>query len=366
MPSEIKLLTVNDSDAWESYLDLFPDTDIYYHYDFLKNFVKNSNSEINNSFCGQGYLLVYSDINGLVINPTIKRKIADLEYFKGIDEYKPYFDLISPYGYSGPIFLPSKDNLSKLRREYFVNTFTFFKEQNIVSEFIRFNPIIDNHKFFKGKYKAEVNSRIVAVNLRQELEVILSKMNKKTRNQIRRSKSKGVSVSIKNDKTSIEMFSKIYSETMKYNSASRKYDFDSSFFMDNFKNLKDKINLFVAELDGKIISGSLFINHNNSIHYYFSGTISDYRTFYPNNLIIWEAVKWGKSVGFSNLNLGGGRTSSNTDALFKFKKGFSDVVKDFYTIGLIYNNRMYNNLKDTKQKFFYQNEDSGFFPEYRQ
>ena len=152
---------------------------------------------------------------------------------------------------------------------------------------------------------------------------------------------------------------------MKFNTASKKYNFDFQFFINNFRNLKDKINLFVAELEGKMISGSLFINHNESIHYYFSGTNSNYRNFYPNNLIIWEAIKWAKSREISNLNLGGGRSNSDSDSLFKFKKGFSDIVKDFYTIGLVYNNRMYNNLKARKKKLFCQKEDTGFFPEYR-
>ena len=142
---------------------------------------------------------------------------------------------------------------------------------------------------------------------------------------------------------------------MKFNGASRKYDFDAQFFINNFTNLRGKINLFVAELEGEVISGSLFINHNDSLHYYFSGTKPNYRNFYPNNLIIWEAIKWAKLRQISNLNLGGGRTSSDSDSLFRFKKGFSDIVKDFYTIGLVYNKGMYSNLKERKKELLFEN-----------
>ena len=278
MPSKIKLLTVNDSSEWESYLDIFPNVDIYYHYNFLKNFTKNSNPEIHNSFCGQGYLLVFEDSSGLVINPIIKRRITEISYFNGIKEFKPYFDIISPYGYSGPLFL-ANDNMSNLIQSYFSDIPKFFKKENIISEFIRFNPFLSNHNPFEDSNDLKINSKVVVVDLHPDVDTLLSNMNKKTRNQIRRSNSKGVSVSIRNDEDSIIHFSKIYSETMKFNGASRKYDFDARFFINNFTNLRDKINLFIAELEGEIISGSLFINHNDSIHYYFSGTKPNYRNF---------------------------------------------------------------------------------------
>src|SRR5690606_4634354 len=64
-----------------------------------------------------------------------------------------YFDLVSPYGYGGPIITEYKLGCKSELLKGFENDFKKYCSDNkIVSEFVRFHPIICNAIDFKGIY----------------------------------------------------------------------------------------------------------------------------------------------------------------------------------------------------------------------
>ena len=68
----------------------------------------------------------------------------------------PWFDITTPYGYGGPIIIECEEGYEDELVLAFERSFSeYCKNNKIVSEFIRFHPIIDNAKVFSSIYSIE-------------------------------------------------------------------------------------------------------------------------------------------------------------------------------------------------------------------
>lgn len=98
--------------------------------------------------------------NGSIINQFIKRKIP-IEIDNSI-----YYDIITPYGYGGPIITECTGSKEELLQEYEEKFSQYCKENNVVSKFVRFHPIYKNYIDFKEMYNAKFNRYTLATNLK--------------------------------------------------------------------------------------------------------------------------------------------------------------------------------------------------------
>jgi len=64
--------------------------------------------------------------------------------------------------------------------------------------------------------------------------------------------------------------------------------------------------VFVAYADGEPAAESLFLIWNRRMLYATSGTLKKYRPYNPADILIWEAMLWGKRKGMKEFTLVGG------------------------------------------------------------
>ena len=114
--------------------ETFPD--VYYNPDYCKLYEESEN--------GVCETFEYSDENGCVVNVFIKRPVPWM-----IDGVQ-YFDIVTPYGYGGPLVIHST-NKQKLIKAFLENWMEYCKKENIVCEFVRFHPLLQNYLDFKKK-----------------------------------------------------------------------------------------------------------------------------------------------------------------------------------------------------------------------
>jgi len=57
------------------------------------------------------------------------------------------------------------------------------------------------------------------------------------------------------------------------------------------------------------------------MNYHLSGSLREYNSLAPTNLLLYKAALWGSEHGMKTLYLGGG-VGSGEDSLFKFKRSF--------------------------------------------
>jgi len=94
--------------------------------------------------------------------------------------------------------------------------------------------------------------------------------------------------------------------------------------------------------------------------------LNEYKSYRPNNMMLYQAALRYKTMGKKCFHLGGGY--SGNDSLFKFKKGFNkNGLLDFYVGRKINNEDIYEKLvKEWKIKNKLRKDyNSDFFPLYR-
>ena len=306
---------------------------------------------------GKSIIYKYEDENGVVSNQFILRKIP-IE----IDQNE-YFDIVTPYGYGGPIIEKcKKDKKNELVKSY-IDAFEGYCNKNkIVSEFIRFHPILNNANDFKQVYNPQYIRNTLGTNLDKFDDPVASEFSKHCRKNIRQAIRKGISYKITKSPDNLDTFRTIYYSTMKRNHATDYYYFPKQYFNDILKFFKENIILVEAVFEGKTIASGLYFIYNKVIHIHLSGTLSEYLYLSPAYILRYAVTLWGKENEYKLIHHGGGRSNSDEDSLYKFKKQFARNTEfEFYIGKKIWNQEVYEKLCEFRK--VEKNED--FFPAYR-
>ncbi|MFP7479733.1 peptidoglycan bridge formation glycyltransferase FemA/FemB family protein [Terribacillus saccharophilus] len=305
---------------------------------------------------GKAHVFNFKHEAGRIENQFIKRKIP----IEGNDKY---FDIVTPYGYGGPIIKNTVDGRkSELISAYECAFKEFCLENNIISEFIRFHPIVNNALDFKPVYDIELIRKTLGTNLSSYEDPIASEFSKKCRRNIRKALEKGITYEIEEGPVDIGGFMDIYYSTMNRNNAGDYYYFDEEYFVNTINLYRDHIVLVKAILDNKVIAQGFYFVFNDYIHTHLSGTLSEYITYSPAYILRYAITLWGKEKGFKLIHHGGGRTNSEDDTLYKFKRNFSKNTQfDFYIGKRVWNQVIYKDLCDITNT----TKEAEFFPAYR-
>lgn len=306
------------------------------------------------------FIYSYEDENGKISNYVIKRPINIK-----IDDNK-YFDIITPYGYGGPIIeyinQDIKDAKLKLLENFEKDFTRTCIKNNIIAEFVRFHPIIENALDFKKMYEPQFLQHTVRTicDKGRPFEIEFSKSAKKN---IKKALEEGIYFEVLENQKDINDFKKIYYDTMDRKEAKDFYYFSDEYFdfiLNNFEgnyliiNIKTKENITIA-------SGIYFIYNNKYIHTHLSGTKREYLIYSPAYLLRYALSEWAYNKGYELIHHGGGTSPDLDNSLFLFKRRFTKTDPlDYYIAKKIYNNVVYERLvKRTKT------EESNFFPQYR-
>lgn len=332
---------------------MFNFIDIYFTPQYCKIYENNGEGILKNFSMDSKYGKVYYNF-----------LLREIEY--SIDN-KKYYDIITPYGYGGPLFLNygTKENLKQLVLEFKEEFEKYCCESNIVSEFIRFHPIIKNHLFMDNYMEISHIRDTVYMSLDSK-EQIWQDITSKCRNMIRKAEKNNVKIELNNSKEALQSFIELYNKTMVRNNAVPYYFFKDDFFYDTFNLLKGNIYIFNALYEDKIISSALIMKYNQFAHYHFSGSDTEYLKLAANNLLLYKVALWAYENGCKYFHLGGGYLGNN-DNLFKFKESFSkNNVTNFYIGKKIHNKFVYKKLAEEWKKINgYHKNETNFFPIYR-
>src|SRR5690606_41134865 len=124
------------------------------------------------------------------------------------------YDIVSPYGYGGPVIRVSKKGREKELVKEFQKEFSkYCEEQNIITEFVRFHPILENHRNFEEIYEIEYSRKTVGTNLSKYDDPFNDEFSKSCRKNVRNALNKGVSFQVTEKPEDISEFKKIYYST---------------------------------------------------------------------------------------------------------------------------------------------------------
>lgn len=350
----LRVLTLDQSNDWDSIVRSFENHDVYYLSNYVKAFFLHGD--------GTPLLFYYNQPGLRAMNVVMKRDISDSPVFQGKIPNNQMFDLTTPYGYGGFLFSEKGDpqltcNLNEAYVEYCA-------KNGIVSEFVRFHPILRNSIHCTEIYDIVNLGKTVTMNLNNK-DQIWNDLTSKNRNVIRKASKSGVEIYWGRDRQLFHEFIPLYNATMDKEDATKYYYFDEPFYYSILHDLKYNSLIFYALLDQQVIAMSMFLLCNRKMHYHLSCSNTDYKNLASTNLLLYEAACWGCENGYKLLHLGGGLGSTN-DGLFKFKSAFNKNSDTIFSIGKkIFIKETYNELISIRSQNDDFDSNTTFFPQYR-
>ena len=349
----LSIITLDESDKWDSIVKSFRNYDVYYLSGYTKAFKLHGD--------GEPTLIYYHDEEIRAINVVMIRDIAEDKNFKDKIKSHSLFDITTPYGYGGFIIegILNDNSLKKINKEYS----DYCRSKNIISEFARFHPVLENSKMNSEIYEVIDLGKTITMNLISK-EQIWNDLSSKNRNVIRKAIKTGVEIYWGRSPELIDEFIPLYNTTMNKDDATDYYYFKKEFYKSVLEDLRYNSLIFYALYDQKIISMSMILFGNDNMHYHLSASDREYQSLAATNLLLYEAACWGCENGYKSFHLGGG-LGSNEDSLFKFKKAFNKNSETYFSIGRkIFDQEKYYELIKIRD-INYDDSNSTFFPQYR-
>ena len=332
MSNKYEILSLDDSDVWKLYLEKLPveKQDIYYtpeYYQIYQNYGD-----------GQALCFVYQDDNKLALYPFFKNSVNVLGY----KLEKEYFDIQGAYGYNG-ILSNCNDSLFKSN---FFNAFNgFCQDENIIAEFTRFHPLLNNYSFSEQNMTVLKDRKTVCLDITQSNEQIWKRSySSNNRNMIRKALKNNVEIIKSTKQEDYSEFYNIYVETMRNVNSGEYLFFNEQYFEDFIIQLPENHKLILAKLDNEIIGGMILMFHKEYAHYHLSSRKSEFGRYALNNLFLDYAIKEAQKLGCKLFHFGGGNSTNEKDSLLKFKSNFSKDKSDFYIGKRIHNNKVYQEV----------------------
>ncbi len=325
--------------------------DIYFQkeYGMISEFIEKGTS--------QTYEFESSD--GAIQSMFIVREIPFL-----IDG-RQYYDLITPYGYGGPVIKRLTGEKERLLREYEAAFQEYCNEHDIISEFVRFHPMAENGPDFAPIYHSEMIRHTVGTNLKDYDDPVQSEFSKESRKKIRRLLKNGMEFKITKGPINIDQFKKAYYATMDRNKAMEFYYFTDQYYKSCIDMFRENTVLVETLYKGETIAAGYYFIWNKAIHTHLSGTLTEYLFLSPEYILNYAITVWGKEHGYEMIHRGGGRSSAPDDTLYTFKKQFGRNTEfDFYIGRRIWNQTIYRRAVEIKESQTGKS-DADYFPQYR-
>lgn len=325
------------------------ETDIYFIPEYGKLYEEIENGELVE--------FKFESELGTVTNMFIKRKI-DIKY-----NNEQYFDIVTPYGYGGPLIRECnlESDRKDLAKAYGKAFSKYCEEEKIVSEFIRFHPLLKNYEDFREVYEVIYMRKTVGTNLKDSDDPFQSEFSKKARQITRRAMRDGVEYEIVENPVDFESFNELYNGTMERNKADNYYYFGESYFNEMVEKIPSNIIIARVTHEGKILGEELYLAHGKFLHSHLVGTLKEYLSLSPAYVLKYAASQWGKENGYEMIHHGGGLTNGEDDSLLSFKKRFcKDTEFDFYIGKKVWSQEVYDYLVEETNS-----TDSSYFPKYR-
>ena len=307
-------LGYSERDEWSERLARFPSRmqDIYYSPEYVNLY----NDDGRTPVC-----FIYSEGEKIYLYPFLLQQIPQLHSCS---------DIITPYGYGGPIYTSNS-------REFLARAYECFKsgisERNVVAELIKFHPILNNQQALKDVIDGSVMAVCPTVYAISDISddhrwiKVYTHANRKNINKAMRN---GAQIRIGQSPEDWSEFIRLYEKNLLFNDSRSEYYFSESYYSAIRDTLEGHYKIFSVIIDCVVVASILVLLGKQYAHCHLLGTDPEYRNVGVTNFLHHELILWCKSNGYNILHMGGGRSNSESDSLLKFKKNFSSELAIFH------------------------------------
>ena len=346
------LLGMRDRERWLKELETIKEVrpDLHYRPEYCGLFAD----------VGEAHLFIYREGTDSVLYPFLLRKVNLIPGLAG-NLSRDLYDITSPYGYGGPLASPGA---GEQVLKNFCHCFARYCQKNgIITEFIRFHPVLGNHRLLEKHLAVEKVSSAVVVDLKNSAAEIWAGYERNNRKNINKAYREGLKVVLESSPHRFADFLSIYHHTLSRNQASGFYYFSGDFYDSVHRDLKGNYIYAHTLAGGRVISTELLLYNGTYVHSFLGGTLEAFFDLRPNNILKHEVIQWAKARGISFFLLGGGYREG--DGIFRYKRSFaSGGVLEYHVGKKIHDHAAVSCLKeiiaDGRQR-----ESKEYFPPYR-
>ncbi len=191
------------------------------------------------------------------------------------------------------------------------------------------------------------------IDLTKSGDELLKAMHQKTRYNIKVAEKHGVKIIEDNSDEAFKAYLKLTNETTK---RQRFYAHTQAYHKLMWQTLRPKTNeltahLLLAKYKNQVLVAWILFVFKDTLYYPYGASSDQYRETMASNLIMWEAIKFGKKLGLVKFDMWGalGPNPESKDPWYgfhKFKQGYgAELVEFIGSYDLIINPILYNFYK---------------------
>jgi lipid II:glycine glycyltransferase (peptidoglycan interpeptide bridge formation enzyme) len=164
-------------------------------------------------------------------------------------------------------------------------------------------------------------NRLIAVSrLPPSAEGLLTALDAKTRNMIRKAEKAGLSARELEPRPWIPRFRVLYDETMARNASPGFFAYDDDYYGRMLALPAGEMRLFGTFQGEELVAASIALAHGKGSLYHLGASKKEFSNLGANNLCLFAMSSALIASGIGFLNLGGGRTTDPADPLLRFKR----------------------------------------------
>ena len=352
-----EVIPFHQAEIWQEKLKQIRKKDLF-HNPFYSRLYLNSGD-------GEPHLFFYYDNSGNKLCYTfMKRKINNLPLFYGLE--KDLFDIITPpYGYGGPLTDTEDREIIKEFRKEFIE---YCSMNDIISEFVRFNPLLQNQKYMVDTMELVYDRETIYVDLTKSEKLIMDGYHKNHQRNIKKAKKNLLQFRVLQRREAMETapeFYQMYKETMLKLKASEYSFFSLEYITELLGSFPNQSMIGAIFHEGQMINAVLCLHEGDTLHYHLGCSKKEFLSLGGSIFALHQTALWAKKEGLRTFHLGGGHIGR--DSLFQFKHRFNqDGMLDFFIGRNIIDHEQYRKLMEHWKTSHPQSIISGsFFPTYR-
>jgi serine/alanine adding enzyme len=259
-------------------------------------------------------------------------------------------DVTNPYGYGGAVATDVDAG-----RRFYETYQSWCKENGIVTSFIRFHPLLENHRYAEPPFHLEPVAGSVSWQLEGDL---FAGMHAHHRRAVRKAQRSGLEVVIQEAPERLDRFASLYEQTMRRQQASAFYFFPEAYWRG--LSGREWLLMLEARIGAETVAAILCLATPPWLHYHLGATADAARNTGASHLLIYSAGRFGQERSYQQFHLGAGVGGSG-GALLEWKRRFyPSELREQWIGKAVHDEDRYLALTGARAVDY-----EGFFPAYR-
>jgi hypothetical protein len=345
------IISTSDAGLWRDLVVSSSAPDVYFLPEYLGFFERWGE--------GEALLFFYQDNGNTLLYPFLRRPLPELKDLETVS--RRHCDVSTAYGYGGPLVSMQGDDPDFVSRAR-SHLETLFEQMGVVTEFVRFHPLLENHLVWQT-IPTEFVQKTVAIDLSGPQDTLWEQMNSNTRRKVRSSFNHDLEVEISHAPDEYAQFWSLYTSTMERLQATEYYRFSLEYVLGVGEVLGENAMSCIVRHRGRPAAAGIFLKYGPFLHYHLGGSDEELLPLRPNDRMFFEMACWGMANLARLFHLGGGYRAN--DSLFRFKTGFSKDLRDFHVGKIVNDEEMNAVLTKARLRTGKPPPATDFFPAYR-